>query len=72
MKSYLFFAFLFFAILMLYKFYTIVFSKFEYLMKYIMFGIGVLTITFPVIMNNKDIISDKIRIFVQKKCGNIL
>tara|TARA_B110000037_G_scaffold194751_1_gene230671 strand:+ start:4758 stop:4883 length:126 start_codon:yes stop_codon:yes gene_type:complete len=41
-------------------------------MKYVMFGVGILTISFPIIMNNMDKISNLIRKRVKKKCDNIL
>ena len=66
MKSYLFFIFLFFIIFLLYKFYVNIFSKIEFLMKYVMFGVGILTISFPIIMNNMDKISNLIRKRVKK------
>jgi len=58
-QSYIFFIILFLIIFILYKFYNIIFSKIQYLMGYIMFGIGILTIISPVIMNNLDIIDNK-------------
>lgn len=58
-QSYIFFIILFLIIFILYKFYNIIFSKIQYLMGYVMFGIGILTIISPVIMNNLDIIDNK-------------
>ena len=58
-QSYIFFIIFFLIIFILYKFYNIIFSKIQYLMGYVMFGIGILTIISPVIMNNLDIIDNK-------------
>ena len=68
-KSYIFFIVLFIIIFILYKFYGIVFSKFEYCMGYVMFGIGVLTIISPLIMNNLHKITnkEKLKKILQKK-----
>ena len=64
-KSYIFFIVLFIIIFVLYKFYSIVFSRFEHFMGYIMFGAGVLTIIAPVIMNNLHKVTNKKKL---KKC----
>jgi hypothetical protein len=68
-KSYIFFIVLFIIIFVLYKFYSVVFTKFQYCMGYVMFGVGVLTIIAPVIMNNLHKVTNKKKLkkMLQKK-----
>ena len=58
-RSYIFFALIFVGIFLLYKFYTVVFVKIEGCIKLILFGIGVLAVISPFIINNLDLISSK-------------
>lgn len=58
-KSYIFFAVIFIGIFLLYKFYTVVFVRIESCIKFILFGIGVLAVISPFIINNLDLISSK-------------
>ena len=58
-RSYIFFALIFVGIFLLYKFYTVVFVKIEGCIKFILFGIGVLAVISPFIINNLDLISSK-------------
>ena len=73
-KSYIFFIVIFVIILLLYKFYRVIFSRFEHVMGYIMFGVGVLTIIAPVIMNNLHKIDNKdnLKQILQKKYSSKL
>ena len=68
-KSYIFFIVIFIIIFALYYFYRVVFSKVEHVMGYVMFGIGVLTIIAPVVMNNLHKIDNKdnLKKILQKK-----
>lgn len=68
-KAYIFFGIIFIIIFVIYYFYRILIGKFEYLMGYIIFGFGVLTVISPIIMNNLfDITNkDKIKSLLQKK-----
>jgi hypothetical protein len=58
-KSYIFFGLLFVGIFLLYKFYTVVFVRIESCIKFILFGVGVLAVISPFIINNLDLISSK-------------
>ena len=58
-KSYMFFILIFVGIFLLYKFYSVVFVKIEGVIKFILFGLGVLAIISPFLIKNLDLISSK-------------
>ena len=69
MKSYIFFIVIFIIIFIMYKFYTVIFSKVQYVMGFIVFGFGVLAIISPIVMNNLDNINNfnDLKSLLQKK-----